>query len=81
MKLFKKKKKEEPSIIITDDTNIEDVIKALAELEPKKVDRVVALAKALREYNQKLKALKKGVEDTPDEEPESTGPEFLETEF
>lgn len=81
MKLFKKKKKEEPSIIITDDTNIEDVIKALAELEPKKVDRVVALAKSLREYNQKLKALKKGVEDTPDEEPESTGPEFLETEF
>lgn len=80
MKLFKKKKKE-PSIIITDDTNIEDVIKALAELEPKKVDRVVALAKSLREYNQKLKALKKGVEDTPDEEPEPTGPEFLETEF
>lgn len=80
MKLFKKKKKE-PSIVITDETNIEDVIQALAELEPKKVDRVVALAKSLREYNQKLRALKKGVEDVSDEEPQPSGPEFLETEF
>lgn len=80
MKLFKKKKKE-PSIVITDETNIEDVIQALAELEPKKVDRVVALAKSLREYNQKLRALKKGVEDIPEEEPDSTDPGFIETEF
>lgn len=79
MSIFKRKKKTSTPIVITDDTDIEDVIKALAELEPKKVDRVVALAKSLREYNQKLRALRKGVEDTPDTaEPFDEGPAFIE---
>ena len=77
MNFFKKKK--DNTIIIKDEVNLDDVIAALAELEPKKVDRVVALAKSLREYNQKLGALKKGMDDYAEEQSPITDG-FLETE-
>lgn len=84
MKLFKRKKKTETPTI-SDEPDIEDAVKILAALEPKKMDRVVSLAKKLREYNQKLKALKQGVvDDTTDEEPTTTTDvmsDFIETEY
>lgn len=63
MKLFKRKKQSTAPLVVADEPDIEDAVKALAALEPKKMDRVVALAKKLREYNQKLKALKQGIVD------------------
>lgn len=56
--LFKKKKKT--------CHKLQTAVEILSELEPKKVERVVQLAKALREYNQKLDTLCNGRSDEVD---------------
>ena len=56
--LFKKKKKS--------CHKLQTAVEILSELEPKKIERVVQLAKALREYNQKLDTLCNGRTDEVD---------------
>ena len=51
---------------------LQTAVEILSELEPKKIERVVQLAKALREYNQKLDTLCNGRADEVDK---------LESEF
>lgn len=48
--MFKRRKKSEPGQI----ERIADVIEYLAELEPRQMDRVIALAKEKRAYQQKV---------------------------
>lgn len=52
--------------------DIEDLIETLSTLTPKEMEKVLALAKARREYNQRLDAFAKSLEATPEtpEEPE-----------
>ena len=70
MRLFGKAKKEETELPSQPQKiSLEQLIDELAAQPPKAMEKIMALAKARREYNQKLESLQKSLGETVEEEP------------
>lgn len=82
MKLFKKKSKRNkeskqarPQVL-----DLEALIDALAEQTPKAMEKIMTLAKARREYSQKLKSLQQSINNAAEAaENENDDPDSIET--
>lgn len=72
MRLFGKTKKEDKELPSQPQKiSLEQLIDELASQPPKAMEKIMALAKARREYNQKLESLQKSLGETVEEEPTS----------
>lgn len=51
--------------------DLETLIDQLAAQQPKAMEKIMTLAKARREYNQKLESLRKSIEGSQDDDPDA----------